>query len=105
MANRRFDLDLLTPWQARWHRLAERFLRCFKLYRHLDERLTALQAERAFGSRYSSGTIDRIEQEILHKLYLVVPCAVHVDVLPTVESDDVGPGELRVRLFVGRRHG
>ncbi len=94
----------------RWQRLTLWFLRRFKAFRVAEERIRILDARlRALDTACAGiicapkGSARRLELELIYAANLVVPVHYRVEVLPTVQDADLGPGQIQIRIFEGGR--
>lgn len=95
-----------------WHRFTLWLLRRFRAFRSreervrlLEERLRTLNTARAGIIYAPRGTARRLELELLYTANLATPLGISVDVLPTVQDADLGPGQMQIRIFEGGRFG
>ncbi len=71
--------------------------------RHLESRLHALGAARAGFLVAPRGTAERLEYELAYTANQASPLGITVEVLPTVQDADLGPGQIQIRVFEGGR--
>jgi len=87
-------------------------LRRFKVFRDredriliLEHRLHAIWTAQAGIIVAPSGTTRRLESELSLAANLALPLGITVEVLPTVQDAELGPGQIQVRIFEGASRG
>lgn len=91
-------------------RLTLWFLRRFKAFRAREERIRLMDARlRALDTAHAGiicapkGSAKGLELELLYTANIVTPLGITVEVLPTVQDAELGPGQIQVRIFEGSR--